>query len=143
MTRKLCNIRLQEFISSQKQRFASAKGQATSGQNLRPSYTMQLDMLPEIEQLSILGNMLLTRSKSPQMLLATSSLVYESLYVTHYLQCTSIYNHVLKWNKINSFTSLIYLFIAHALSHIFWKRKSRNRDLFISIYLCDDLLSLA
>ena len=36
MTRKLCNIRIQEYLSSQKQRFASEKGQAsTSGQNLR------------------------------------------------------------------------------------------------------------
>ena len=28
MTRKLCNIRIQEYLSSQKQRFASEKGQA-------------------------------------------------------------------------------------------------------------------
>ena len=36
MTRKLCNIRIQEFLSSQKQKYASEKGYAsTSGQNLR------------------------------------------------------------------------------------------------------------
>lgn len=36
MTRKLCNIRIQEFLSSQKQKKASEKGHAsTSGQNLR------------------------------------------------------------------------------------------------------------
>ena len=36
MTRKLCNIRIQEFLSSQKQKNASEKGLAsTSGQNLR------------------------------------------------------------------------------------------------------------
>ena len=45
LTRKLCNIRLQEFISSQKQRFASAKGQATSGQNLRDTLlTMHINL---------------------------------------------------------------------------------------------------
>ena len=36
MVRKLCNTRIQEFLSSQKQRMASEKGHAsTTGQNLR------------------------------------------------------------------------------------------------------------
>ena len=36
MVRKLCNTRIQEFLSSQKQNFAMQKGRAsTIGQNLR------------------------------------------------------------------------------------------------------------
>ena len=35
MVRKLCNIRIQEFLTSQKQTFATQKGRAsTAGQNL-------------------------------------------------------------------------------------------------------------
>ena len=51
LTRKLCNIGLQEFISSQKQRFASAKCQATtSGQNLRDTLlTMHINLQSRIK----------------------------------------------------------------------------------------------
>ena len=42
MVRKLCNIRIEEFLSSQKQKFASQKGQAsTAGQNLRDTLLAQ------------------------------------------------------------------------------------------------------
>ena len=42
MIRKLCNIRIEEFLSSQKQRIASGKGNAsTIGQNLRDTLLTQ------------------------------------------------------------------------------------------------------
>ncbi len=42
MVRKLCNIRIEEFLSSQKQKFAAQKGHASlTGQNLRDSLLAQ------------------------------------------------------------------------------------------------------
>ena len=42
MVRKLSNIRIQEFLSTQKQKFACEKGQAsTAGQNLRDTLLTQ------------------------------------------------------------------------------------------------------
>lgn len=56
MTRKLCNIRIQEFLSSRKQRFASEKGQAsTSGQNLCDTLlTLHTNLQSQINKFSLL-----------------------------------------------------------------------------------------